>query len=633
MSKTIKYTGTQDRWPELAYTGKQSVWSRGQTEERPDAEANALMATGLFKDMSLTAQEVSASVFFPPTDDYAGILLASYAAWQAGGGIVQLKPIVYNLTGPLPLRKNVLYRGVAAPWRMFGHESIDGGTRLIGDAQLVNARWVGGTFNAFEWNAVDRGAPHVDGNAFKGSEEFGAGVKDLIIEQCAYGIKAGALYEGGCAQFRLDNVVVLRCSEWGVWMENCDSPQVGTVTCMDNQKGQFAFVVSGGPNGASWNFGDGHIHSIFAQAPRGNGFAHMRSKGIMFRCRGLQGDINDLLVSHIGINGLATTYSGVATMTNGVADIAVPDIAMFGVDSPVYFQTTAGGFTANRVYFVTQVSGDTGAGTIRLSQDVGGAVITPNASVAPTIVNHGYTLVEMSGNYGGAAGKITYSTFPHIDAENNGTAGIVMQGLNGCYVRSNSTVGNKGIVVRACNRYNNLHMESSNSGLDVADGDSRKITLTGVRPLPAKLAWNMPCGLVLEDAHFGLALYMAGLGETNPDLWVGDTAWPAINIGRSLRHKTNPFPGNYTWEKSHGDIEMYSGAGGHTFTLPAISDVMVGIKVFVTNPSAGVLNVASSGGQNIVGNGASATTGTIATLTNATFVACKVNGIFYWARY
>lgn len=67
MSKTIKYTGTQDRWPELAYTGKQSVWSRGQTEERPDAEANALMATGLFKDIALespayVAQVVRASI-------------------------------------------------------------------------------------------------------------------------------------------------------------------------------------------------------------------------------------------------------------------------------------------------------------------------------------------------------------------------------------------------------------------------------------------------------------------------------------------------------------------------------------------------------------------------------------------
>lgn len=45
----IKYTGTQQRWPELATTGKQSVWMPGQIEERDDVEAGKLLATGLFK--------------------------------------------------------------------------------------------------------------------------------------------------------------------------------------------------------------------------------------------------------------------------------------------------------------------------------------------------------------------------------------------------------------------------------------------------------------------------------------------------------------------------------------------------------------------------------------------------------
>jgi hypothetical protein len=48
MSKTIKYTGAQVRWPELAYTGKQSVWQPGEQDERSDAEAALLLATGLF---------------------------------------------------------------------------------------------------------------------------------------------------------------------------------------------------------------------------------------------------------------------------------------------------------------------------------------------------------------------------------------------------------------------------------------------------------------------------------------------------------------------------------------------------------------------------------------------------------
>lgn len=48
MSKTIKYTGTELRWPELSITGKQSTWMPGQQEERADGEAALLLATGLF---------------------------------------------------------------------------------------------------------------------------------------------------------------------------------------------------------------------------------------------------------------------------------------------------------------------------------------------------------------------------------------------------------------------------------------------------------------------------------------------------------------------------------------------------------------------------------------------------------
>lgn len=54
MPKTIKYIGTQDRWPEISVTGRQSVWGRGQEDERSDVEAAQLLATGLFKDLDAT---------------------------------------------------------------------------------------------------------------------------------------------------------------------------------------------------------------------------------------------------------------------------------------------------------------------------------------------------------------------------------------------------------------------------------------------------------------------------------------------------------------------------------------------------------------------------------------------------
>lgn len=51
MSKTIKYIGTQKRWPELAATGKQAFWMPGRQDERSDVEALQLLGTGLFEEV------------------------------------------------------------------------------------------------------------------------------------------------------------------------------------------------------------------------------------------------------------------------------------------------------------------------------------------------------------------------------------------------------------------------------------------------------------------------------------------------------------------------------------------------------------------------------------------------------
>lgn len=56
MAKTLKYSGSQDRWSEVAITGKQSIWRIGQTEERSDQEATALLSTGLFADLGAQAR-------------------------------------------------------------------------------------------------------------------------------------------------------------------------------------------------------------------------------------------------------------------------------------------------------------------------------------------------------------------------------------------------------------------------------------------------------------------------------------------------------------------------------------------------------------------------------------------------
>lgn len=74
MPKTIKYTGSQRRWPELAATGRQSVWFPGQTEQRSDVEASQLLATGLFADIDATQLGEEKMVSLSSLVSRAGIL-------------------------------------------------------------------------------------------------------------------------------------------------------------------------------------------------------------------------------------------------------------------------------------------------------------------------------------------------------------------------------------------------------------------------------------------------------------------------------------------------------------------------------------------------------------------------------
>lgn len=64
--KTIKYTGNERGWDELAVTGKQSVWYPGQVDQRADAEADLLVAAGGFVEFNQGGQVIYGT---PAPDD------------------------------------------------------------------------------------------------------------------------------------------------------------------------------------------------------------------------------------------------------------------------------------------------------------------------------------------------------------------------------------------------------------------------------------------------------------------------------------------------------------------------------------------------------------------------------------
>lgn len=97
---TIKYTGTQMRWSELPFTGKQSTWSPGQQEERPAAEVAALMGTGKFASVGVVPGDGNSAAGSLPiivSDLLAGVPSGAVFArsgaateWDASGALVDI---------------------------------------------------------------------------------------------------------------------------------------------------------------------------------------------------------------------------------------------------------------------------------------------------------------------------------------------------------------------------------------------------------------------------------------------------------------------------------------------------------------------------------------------------------------
>ncbi|MGK5028498.1 SGNH/GDSL hydrolase family protein [Janthinobacterium sp. MDT1-19] len=114
MTKTIKYTGTIDRWPELAVTGGQAMWRLSQQEQRSDAEAEMLLLTGQFLLLQETPQypmHVSVGVNRVVTLPEGQVLNVSGSA-GAAGVVYRLDPV---LGGTNSLQSWTIGAGALAP--------------------------------------------------------------------------------------------------------------------------------------------------------------------------------------------------------------------------------------------------------------------------------------------------------------------------------------------------------------------------------------------------------------------------------------------------------------------------------------------------------------------------------------
>jgi len=118
MSKTIKYIGAEDNWAELAVTGKQSRWRRGQQEERPDGEAALLIATGFFSGVQLQAS----------VDSVTGVIRSQ------SGQVISSAPV--TIAGGLTIG-STLTASASGGWKVTGGQWLRDGSAISGATALT----------------------------------------------------------------------------------------------------------------------------------------------------------------------------------------------------------------------------------------------------------------------------------------------------------------------------------------------------------------------------------------------------------------------------------------------------------------------------------------------------------------
>jgi hypothetical protein len=368
----------------------------------------------------------STAVFVPATRDFLGIQVAISAARAVGGGIVQCEAAVYDLTQggtnstPIQSYSNITIRGVAP--RFITGDIPDSGS---GVARAGGTWWVGnGTFHGLSINATDYGSsPYLPGNttlqaqaAFTAAAAQGCNVLDVGFDNCLDGIHVGGNFGAG-STYSVYVVTAINCTGWGAWFENCIHNDYRHITSLANTTGQLRIRSSS--SNSVLQPGNCTVGEIICTKPSGS----VRSRGVAVTvANGTYGGLGQCQV--LQSNSFAPGAINVAaTMTNGSANIGVPDSSLVIPNvSWVTFSAGVNGFTINQCYVVLSAAGN----VITVGDVPFGAAKVASGSTAVNLLSQGnpcleFTIDDNAANNGPGIGAISA-----LDLEAGGTAQCVL---------------------------------------------------------------------------------------------------------------------------------------------------------------------------------------------------------------
>ena len=547
------------------------------------------------------------AVYYPVTDDAAGIALAAYQARIDGGGTVKLKPISYTIPAGVKFscRGAVLYEGTAPRGEDGDDPVYVGGTRLVGPGSGI----------CFGDNDEDRALDYPSGDAMFDNSVVGGGVTDMYIEGFDYGIKIGALREVGAGYMTFKNLHLRNNVQWGMWLENFSHIEVDTIVVYANGGG--VMMTASVP---TYNFGNSKVSSIIG----GGNLDKGSGPGFWVKPRnGAQ--INAMQMYNIQVGGRAGVSSIQATtMSNGSQDIGVPDLSKFAVDMAVRFSSSNNGLTSPRTYFVTEMSGDTGAGTIKVATLMGGASITMTGSSANTIETRGWSPVVIGGRVG------TYITWSSLtgasDIEQGGVARVVMQGIRAGMFEFGIigvSSGYPGLCLRDFDMFAQARVHSA-IDVDADNPYNHQGALCG-------WLWALPsAGLVPILGNHG-ALYLNG----REAIASKGNAFSRLRIDKWFTTHGQITNGATLSGQNENHLTYVTDTPGGAFTLQSsTTDNMLGFEFSIFNATANTvtMNYNATSGAQIAGKGlAPANSFSIAAWTDIQIRLVKKGSTFYWA--
>lgn len=579
---------------------------------------------------------VSGSLLFYADATDASVRAKAAAAFAAGGGIVVLPPVTITLLSPLPLLNGVKYQGTGWGPNFNSNGSNDlsktSGTILQGN----------GTFAAFAGNTTASGAAPTnfitfingDGTATNPGMIRGCGVTDLTLYNFTYGVQVGAKYTPGCQYAHFERLNLIYCNQWPVSLENGAENTIREINInypqtFTGNTPAIGCIYIGASGGNLMYTGNLTIDNIYIYR------TSYLTRGIVFEARGTVSTRNNLIqVGKCYVQGSTTTEVTSAVSSVSGTSITVGNGALFQVGMPVVTDTTAGGFTAGVIYYVSSIAGN----VLTLSYTLDGAAVSATG-LTGNIKTYGWPKIELNGRIeGGVTNYVNAIRFTALDlGETTASCDVSMQnasfnnfdilhtappypagaGAIQSYFTFAARVSNNNGI--RCPEAFTYDLDTSSSRNDMSGGTNTFSATTMGIGLRQILSTGTPA------VQFTGALYLSGYNAGGPDIYIntdtaGVTLYRSLTLGHDERRNADAPP------KSLFSAQGYYATANGGWTLPPLTDNMVGMVIFASNPTAFTMTLTTSG-ETVNGSG---TTFVVAANSMAVCVAQKAAGVRYW---